>query len=171
MALNQVTLIGNLTRDPELKYTPKGTAFTNFGLAMSRVWFNDEREKFEETTFVDITIWGNGAEWAAKYIKKGVEVGVIGRLKLDQWDDKQTGQARQKLTVVAESLFPTFGTWKDKSHGQSEEGQRPTQTPASSYQRAQGAATSRPAAPPTTTRRPEPRLDPDLDQPEDDIPF
>jgi single-strand DNA-binding protein len=69
--LNRVLLIGNLTRDPETKYTPKGTAVTDIGLAVNRAWKDDSGEKKEEVTFVDVTLWGRQAEVAQEYLKKG----------------------------------------------------------------------------------------------------
>src|SRR6266550_3042608 len=102
--LNKVMLIGNLTRDPEIKYTPKGTAVAQIGLAVNRVWSNDAGEKQEETTFVDVELWGRQAEIAGEYLRKGRPVFIEGRLKLDSWDDKQTGAKRSKMKVVGEQL-------------------------------------------------------------------
>lgn len=101
-SFNKVVLVGNLTRDPELRYTPKGTAIAKIGLAVNRVWTNDAGEKKEEVTFVDVDIFGRTAENVGQYCRKGKPVLIEGRLKLDQWDDKQTGQKKQKLGVVAE---------------------------------------------------------------------
>ena len=101
---NKVMLLGNLTRDPEVKYTPKGTAVTELGLAVNRTYTTDGGEKREETTFVDITMWGRQAEIAGEYHKKGRPLFVEGRLQLDTWDDKQTGQKRSKLRVVCENF-------------------------------------------------------------------
>lgn len=102
--VNKVILIGNLTRDPEMKYTPKGSAVTDFGLAVNRTYQTDGGEKREETTFVDITFWGRTAEIASKYLQKGRPVYVEGRLQMDTWEDKQSGQKRSKLKVVGETL-------------------------------------------------------------------
>jgi single-strand DNA-binding protein len=102
-SVNKVFLLGRTTKDPELRYTPKGTAIVNTGLAINRVW-NEEGEKKTETTFVDITLWGRQAEVAGQYLKKGRSVFIEGRLHLDTWDDKQSGQKRSRLTVVGESL-------------------------------------------------------------------
>jgi single-strand DNA-binding protein len=101
---NKVMLLGNLTRDPEVKYTPKGTAVTELGLAVNRTYTTDGGEKREETTFVDVTMWGRQAEIAGEYLKKGRPLFVEGRLQLDTWDDKQTGQKRSKLRVVCENF-------------------------------------------------------------------
>ena len=103
-SFNKVILLGNLTRDPEVRYTPKGTAVTELGLAVNRVYTAENGEKREETTFVDITLWGRTAEIAGEYLKKGRPVFIEGRLQLDTWDDKQSGQKRSKLKVVGEGL-------------------------------------------------------------------
>jgi single-strand DNA-binding protein len=102
--LNKVMLIGNLTRDPEVRFTPKGTAVAELGLAINRVWYNEQNQKQEETTFVDVTLWGRQAEIAQQYLTKGSPAYIEGRLNLDTWDDKATGQKRSKLKVVGESL-------------------------------------------------------------------
>ncbi len=102
--LNKVMLIGNLTRDPEVKFTPKGTAIAEIGLAINRAWKNEAGEKQEETTFVDVTLWGRQAEIARDFLAKGKPVYIEGRLQLDSWDDKQTGQKRNKLKVTGEQM-------------------------------------------------------------------
>jgi single-strand DNA-binding protein len=102
--LTRVLLIGNCTRDIELRYTTSGTAIADFGIAVNRVWKNDSGEKQEEVTFVDIQVWGRLAEIAGEYLSKGSSVFIEGRLKLDTWDDKQSGQKRSKLRVVGENL-------------------------------------------------------------------
>lgn len=102
--LNKVMLIGNLTRDPELRYTPKGTAVADIAIAINRVWNDEGGNKQEEVTFVDVTLWGRQAELAQQYLSKGRGAYIEGRLQMDTWDDKQTGQKRSKLKVVAESL-------------------------------------------------------------------
>src|SRR6267378_2301249 len=103
-SFNRVILMGNLTRDPELRYTPKGTAIAKLGLAVNRVWRTETGETKEEVTFVDIDSFGKQAETIAQYLKKGSPLLMEGRLRLDQWDDKQTGQKRSKLGVVLESF-------------------------------------------------------------------
>lgn len=99
--LNRVFLMGNITRDPELKHTPKGTAVASFGLAINRN-FTVEGEKREETTFVDIEAWGRTAEVICEYFKKGKPIFIEGRLKLDQWE--KDGQKRSKLSVTVDSF-------------------------------------------------------------------
>ncbi|MGY8649674.1 MAG: single-stranded DNA-binding protein [Verrucomicrobiia bacterium] len=101
---NKVILMGNLTRDPEVKYTSGGTAIAKLGMAINRTWTNKEGQKQEETTFVDVDAFGRQAEVIGQYLKKGRPVMIEGRLKLDQWDDKQTGQKRSKLGVTLEGF-------------------------------------------------------------------
>jgi single-strand DNA-binding protein len=151
-SLNKVFLVGNLTRDPEIRYTPKGTAIADVGLAINRVYSGDDGQKKEEVTFVDVTLWGRQAEVAEKYLRKGRPVFIEGRLKLDTWDDKQTGQKRSRLRVIAENL-QFLG-----SRGEGE----PAGTGGSSAPRR-----SAPAPAP----RPNPPRDPDLDTEPDSIPF
>jgi single-strand DNA-binding protein len=102
--LNKVMLIGNLTRDPEVRYTPSGKAVSDISLAINRVWNNDQGQKQEETTFVDVTLWGRQAELAQQYLTKGRGVYIEGRLQMDSWDDKETGKKRTKLKVVGDNL-------------------------------------------------------------------
>jgi len=102
--LNKVFLIGNLTRDPELRVTPKGTAICQFGLAVNRQFKDESGATRDETTFVDIEAWGKQGELVAKYLAKGSPAMVEGRLKLDQWEDKQSGQKRSKLKVVLDNV-------------------------------------------------------------------
>lgn len=101
---NKVILAGNLTRDPELRYTPKGMAICKFGLAINRTWTTESGEKKEEATFVDVDAFARQAETIAQYLKKGSGIMLEGRLRLDQWDDKQTGQKRSKLGVVLDAF-------------------------------------------------------------------
>jgi single-strand DNA-binding protein len=102
--LNRVLLIGNLTHDPELRYTPKGVAISDIDLATNRTYTDEQGVKREETTFVDVTLWGRVAEVAGQYLKKGRSVFIEGRLQMDTWEDKQTGQKRSKLKVVGETI-------------------------------------------------------------------
>jgi single-strand DNA-binding protein len=103
-SFNKVILVGNLTRDPELRYTPKGTAIAKVGLAVNRVWTSESGEKKEEVTFVDVDVFGRTAENVGQYMRKGRPILIEGRLRLEQWDDKQTGQKRSRLSVVAETV-------------------------------------------------------------------
>ena len=99
---NKVILMGNLTRDPEVKYTSGGTAIAKLGMAINRRWRGQDGQQQEETTFVDVDAFGRQAETVGQYLKKGRPIMIEGRLKYDQWDDKQTGQKRSKLGVVLE---------------------------------------------------------------------
>lgn len=102
---NKVILAGNLTRDPELRYTPKGAAIARITLAVNRTYTASEGgEKKEEVTFVDVDIWNRQAEVIAQYVKKGQPLLVEGRLKQDTWEDKNTKQKVSKLRVVLESF-------------------------------------------------------------------
>ena len=101
--LNKVMLMGNLTRDPELRYTPSNTPVCKLGLAVNRRYKTQSGEKQEETTFVDCTAFGKTAEVLNQYLKKGRPVYLEGRLKLNQWQDQQ-GNNRSKLEVIVESF-------------------------------------------------------------------
>jgi len=149
--LNQVNLIGNITRDVTTRYTPSGTAIADVGLAINRSWKNDRGEKQEETTFVDVTLWARLAEIAAEYCHKGDPLFVSGRLSLDSWDDKQTGQKRTKLKVIGETI-QLLGT----------------RQPAASS--AGNQSPQRQAASPARATAPAPRSQPEPDWP-DDPPF
>ncbi|HXJ73650.1 MAG TPA: single-stranded DNA-binding protein [Candidatus Dormibacteraeota bacterium] len=103
-SFNKVILAGNLTHDPELRYTPKGTAVARIRLAINRVYTTDSGEKKEEVTYVDVDAFARQAEVISQYLKKGRPILIEGRLRLETWDDKQTGQKRSKLSVVLESF-------------------------------------------------------------------
>jgi single-strand DNA-binding protein len=104
-SFNKVILMGNLTRDPQVRYTPNQTAVADIGLAINRVWFDKvSNQKREDVTFVDVTLWGRDAEVAGEYLSKGKPVLIEGRLQLDQWQDKDSGQKRSKLKVVCETM-------------------------------------------------------------------
>jgi single-strand DNA-binding protein len=150
--LNRVLLIGNLTRDPDVRYTPKGTAVADIGLAVNRVFTGEDGEKREEVTYVDVVLWSRLAEIAEQYLKKGRPVFIEGRLQLDSWDDKQTGQKRSRLRVVAENL-QLLG-----SRGEGEAG-------------GTGGAPAPRRSAPAPAPKPNPPRDPDLDTEPDDIPF
>ena len=102
--LNKVFLIGNLTRDPELRVTPKGTAVCQFGLAVNRQYKDESGATRDETAFIDIEAWGKQGELVSKYLQKGSLAFVEGRLRFDSWEDKQSGQKRNKLKVVLENV-------------------------------------------------------------------
>jgi single-strand DNA-binding protein len=113
-SLNKVLLLGNLTRQPELRYTSGGMAVCEFGLAMNRRFSVNNQDR-EEVCFVDIVVWGKQAENCGKYLEKGSQVMLEGRLQLDQWQDKDTGAKRSKLRVVAEGI--QFLNKSDKAAG------------------------------------------------------
>jgi single-strand DNA-binding protein len=148
---NKVILAGNLTRDPELRYTPKGLAIAKLGLAVNRTWKSETGESKEEVTFVDIDAFGKQAETIGQYLKKGRPILVEGRLRLDQWDDKQTGQKRSRLGVVLEGF--QFLDSGNRGESGAEAPRRPASAPAAA------ADASAPA-------------EPEASEPEqDDVPF
>jgi single-strand DNA-binding protein len=138
-SFNKVILVGNLTRDPQVKTTPSNTAVAEIGLAVNRTWWDKgTNSRREETTFVDVTLWGRDAEVAGEYLAKGRSVLIEGRLQLDTWDDKQTGQKRSKLRVVCERMQMLGGRSDGGGggggggYGRGAGGGRAQQTPASS---------------------------------------
>lgn len=102
-SFNKVILMGNLTRDPELRVTPKGTAVCQIGLAVNHVYRDKDGNSHEEVTFVDVDVFGRSAEVIAKYMSKGRPILVEGRLKLDSWESKE-GEKRSKLKVVLDNF-------------------------------------------------------------------
>lgn len=155
--LNKVNLMGRLTRDPELRYTPKGTAVADIAMAINRYRSSDSGEKIEETTFVDVTLWGRQAETANQYLAKGREVFIEGRLQLDSWEDKSSGQKRSKLKVVGESMQFIGGSGGGQSNGGGGGQQY-------SGQQSGGSAPQAQSSPPQTPSS-------DFQEEEDDIPF
>ena len=156
--LNRVFLMGNLTREVELRYTPKGTPIAEIGLAPNRVWTDDEGRKREDAVFVDVSLWDRLAQVALQYLKKGSPVFVEGRLQLDSWTDK-SGEKRSKLRVVGENL-QLLGS---KSSAPIP-GARAALEPA--------AATPRSASTPQVPRHAQSvGIEPDLDADEDVAPF
>jgi single-strand DNA-binding protein len=103
-SFNRVILAGNLTRDPELRYLPKGTAVVRIGLAVNRTWKNESGETQEEVSFIDVEAFGRQAEVIAQYMRKGRPLLIEGRLKLDTWEDKNTHQKQSKLKVILEGF-------------------------------------------------------------------
>jgi len=152
---NKVILAGNLTRDPELRYTPKGTAVARIGMALNRSWKTETGETKEEVNFVDIDAFARQAEVIAEYVKKGRPLLVEGRLKLDQWEDKNTHQKQSKLKVVLEGF-----SFLDSRGGGDGAGGGPAARPA------------RPAAPAVAPAAAPESAEPDAAPPEeDDVPF
>ena len=155
-SFNKVILMGNLTRDPELRYTPKGMAIAKLGIAVNRVWKDESGASKEEVTFVDVDAFGRQAETIGQYLRKGRPILIEGRLKLDTWEDKQTNQKRNRLGVVLESF-----QFLDSGNRQSDETGAPPPV-------------SRPpahAAPVAAHQPPSPPVSTDLPQEEDDVPF
>ncbi|GJM18683.1 MAG: single-stranded DNA-binding protein [Phycisphaeraceae bacterium] len=101
---NRVTLIGRLTRDPEVRHTSGNTAIANFGLAVGRKYKLQSGEQREETMFIDCEAWGKTGELIAQYVSKGRPLFIEGRLKLDQWEDKNGGGKRSKHVMVVENF-------------------------------------------------------------------
>lgn len=129
-SLNKVLLIGNLTRDPELRYTPQGTAVASFGLACNRRWKGPNGEEREDTLFVDVNSFGRQAEVISEYMSKGRPIFVEGRLKLDQWQDKETGAKRSKVVVVVENFqFLGGAPGSSGESGESRKGPRKAAAP------------------------------------------
>ena len=102
-SLNKTLLIGNLTRDVDLRYTPSGAAVANFGLAINRTYTDASGEKVEDTCFVDIVAWNRLAEVCGEYLAKGRPVFIEGRLQMDSWE-QEDGKKRSKLKVVAQNI-------------------------------------------------------------------
>lgn len=155
---NKVILIGNLTRDPELRYTSSGTAIAKIGMAINRTWRDANGEQKEDVTFVDVDAFGKQAETLGKYMKKGKPIMVEGRLRLDTWEDKQTNQKRSKLGVVLEN-FQFLDFRGSEEGGGAPRPPRPT-----------GAAAAPAAAQPPAPANPPA----DVEEPphtEDDVPF
>jgi single-strand DNA-binding protein len=136
--LNKVFLMGNLTRDPELRYTPGGTAVASFGLAVNRKYRSQSGEDREDTLFVDVTAFARQAEIIGEYMSKGRPIFIEGRLHLDQWEDKQSGSKRSKLSVTIENFQFIGGRDGGKDGGGSQRGgssrgpSRPSGPPAPS---------------------------------------
>jgi single-strand DNA-binding protein len=176
-SLNKVMLIGNLTRDPEVEYTPKGTAITEIGMAINRNYTTADGERREEVTYVDVSFFGKQAEVLGQWMKKGRPLYVEGRLRLDSWDDKESGKKQYRLRITGEE-FQFLGS---KNEGGADEGggsSRSTSGGGYSQNRPQSSS-PRPAphpdydeGPPRNSAPQQPRPDafpPGLD--DDEIPF
>jgi len=151
-SFNVAIIMGNLSRDPELRTTPSGTALCTFSVAVNRKYKSQSGQLTEEVSFIDCTAWGITADNIAKYFTKGKPIHIHGRLKQDSWDDKNTGQKRSKLGIVVEGFEFCGG---DKNGGDSAPSQR------SAYVTPPPAA--RPPVPPRPTAP--------VDDPMDDVPF
>jgi len=172
---NKIILIGNLTRDVELRYTPSGTAVAKFGLATNRTYKDTiTKENKQEVMFIDITMFGRSAEIANQWLKKGKKVLIEGRLVLDQWTD-QSGQKRSKHSVVAEKM--QFMDNKNEnsgagSYGNSASGYQNPQTQQSynNNQYTNAPQTQQPAVQQTAQQTQSENI-PSIDIDEEDIPF
>ncbi len=122
MYFNKVLLMGNLTRDPDLRGTPNGQTVCEFGIAVNRTVKSADGQEREETCFVDIVVWGKQAPVCRKYLAKGRSVFVEGRLTLDQWEDRNTGERRSRLRVIAEKILFVGGGRQNDGGGNTETG-------------------------------------------------
>jgi len=123
-SFNKVILLGNLTRDPEVRYTPKGSAVCDLGLAVNRVYTLDNGEKREEVTYVDVTLWSRLAEIAGEYLKKGSQVYIEGSLKTHSWDDKTSGQKKYMTEIWVNDLVLLGGRGEGSGGGDFKESSR-----------------------------------------------
>lgn len=146
-SLNRVFLMGNLTRDPEVRYTPKGTAVADISMAINMTYRTQDGSDREEVVYVDVVTWGRQAETCGQYLSKGSPVFVEGRLQLDQWEDKD-GQKRSRLRVRAERV-------QFLGRGKASEGKPPAQAVSDSQ----------------VAQRPAPAPAEEHGHDEDDIPF
>ncbi len=180
-SLNKVFLIGNLTRDPELRYTPSNHAVTDLGLAVNRIFSTREGERREDTLFVDVTVWNRQAENCCQYLKKGRTVHVEGYLRLDSWDDRTTGEKRTKIKIEAERIQFLDGRREDAGAGSNMAADDDYGAPPARYQRSapdsRGSSNGPPSrnlgpgpAPEPLSRRPN-APEPESDEPDEDIPF
>ncbi len=146
---NKVILAGNLTRDPEMRYTPKGTAVVRITLAINRNYTTETGERKEEVSFVDVEAWGKQAETISKYMKKGRPFLVEGRLKQDSWEDKNTHQKQSKLKVVLESFsfIDSRAPGADSDNGEAAAARRPAAAPAATAPATEAAAEPEPQQP------------------------
>ncbi len=129
-SFNKVILAGNLTRDPELRYLPKGTAVAQFALAVSRTWKSESGETKEEVNFIEVEAFGRQAEVIGQYMRKGRPFLVEGRLKQDTWEDKDTHKKRSKLKVVLEAFSFIDSKGTDAGPAPAEAPRRPAAAPA-----------------------------------------
>lgn len=181
-SFNKVILMGNLTRDPELKTLPSGTTLTNFGIAVNRRYRTSAGEDREDVCFVDVEVFGRQAETSAQYLRKGAPALIDGRLRMDQWEDRDSGQRRSRLLVNAERVqflgspqnsqfqqngyTPAAGPYQQQSQQPQQQqyygGNQQQQQPQGSYQNNQFNAAPAPASAPTPTPTPAPTPAPAL---------
>jgi single-strand DNA-binding protein len=170
--LNKVFLIGNITRDPELRYTPSGAPVSDLGLATNRVYTTKEGERREEVLFVDVTVWNRDAENCCQYLRKGSLVHVEGALRMDSWDDKATGEKRTKIRVVADRVQFLDSKRDSGVSGTSGQSDYAHEEPPAGRRSSNGAIPERPSGgSPAPARRPPPASPPPSDSEGEDIPF
>jgi len=178
--LNKVFLMGRLTFDPELRYTPSGTAVTDLRMATSRSWSGKDGEDRKETLFIDVTVWDRQAENCCHYLKKGSQVHIEGALKMDTWDDKTTGEKRSKIKVLADRVqfldrrTDAGGQASDQDFNAASAPAAPRRSPAAGPEGRPGSpgngAGRGPGAPAAGAPK-RPAAAADAEPPEDDIPF
>lgn len=168
-SINSVHLLGNLTRDIEVRYTPKGSAVADVSIACNRVWYDEQNQKHEEVDFFDVTVFGKQAENCAKYVGKGCRLHVQGRLKQETWEDKTTGQRKSKVKVIADSLTYIDFLETNESQQPAAQPRQPAQAPR------QQAAPARNGPPARPQSRPAPRsgreVSPFVNDGDDEIPY
>ena len=142
---NKIIIAGNLTRDIEIRYSQGGSAIGNTGIATTRKFKKQDGTQGEEVLFVDLTFFGRSAEIANQYLRKGSKILVDGRLKLDQWEDSQTGQKRSKHSVTVENLQMLDSKPQTEQQPQQSQYQQPQQSPQQNYNQPQ-APSSKPAS-------------------------
>ena len=125
--LNRVIIAGRLTRDPELKYIPSGTAVCELGMAVSRKYRTKDGEQREDTLFINVETWAKTAEFCGEYLKKGAPIIVEGSLKMDSWEDKTSGQKRTAIKVRADRIQQM--SWEDRDGRASTPAPRPIEEP------------------------------------------
>jgi len=143
--LNKVFLMGSLTADPELRRTPGGTGVTELRLVTSRYWMTRDGERREEKLYIDVTVWDRQAENCCQFLRKGSGIHVEGSLKMDTWDDKNTGEKRSKIRVHADRVQfldsrrgDSGGGGDDDSAGAPQTAREPARRAASTAGRASG---------------------------------
>lgn len=159
-SLNKVLLMGNLTRDPELRVTPKGTSICQFSLAINRQFKMESGESREEVTYVDVEAWGKQGETIAKYCTKGRPLYVEGRLRLDQWEDKNTKEKRSRMKIVLEQ-FQFLGDGRGGGAG----GAGGSPSGPGEFDQTGGSTPERHAPPPRGNTKPGPQENLDEDVP------
>ena len=173
--LNKVFLMGRLTFDPELRYTPGGMAVTDLRMATTRSWMGKDGDKKEETLYIDVTVWDRQAENCCQYLKKGRAIHVEGSLKADTWDDKTTGEKKTKIKVIADRVQfldrredgPGGGSSASHDDESSAPPARRSAPPASNGATG-GTRSGYNSGPNPSVRKPAAEPDPEAD---DDIPF